>query len=136
CFPLTEDGLGKILARTRLAALDAHARAIAGGALVPVVTPEIDIFTAAPMRPGERTKASEITQRTASVFAQCAEGPDKLHVATWRVPKAFGALAMPDVIWDRDEAAVLRCVLMKPEHAARVDDIVRRVERWPQVPSL
>ena len=64
CFPLTPGGLGQPLLRSRRAALAAYERAVAGGRLVPVVTPQLDIFTAAPAVPGSRTRASAITART------------------------------------------------------------------------
>jgi glutamate/tyrosine decarboxylase-like PLP-dependent enzyme len=131
CFPLTPDGLGRPLLRSRLAALAAHERAIAGGRLVPVVTPELDIFTAAPAVPGERTRASTITARTERLFTECAHDErSPLHLAKLRVDKSFGALALPDVDWDQDGCFVIRSVLMKPEHLACAEEIVRRLEGW------
>jgi glutamate/tyrosine decarboxylase-like PLP-dependent enzyme len=132
CLPLTAGGLGRVLLKTRQAALRAHRRAVSGGRLVPVVTPEIDIFTAAPARPGEKVNASTISTRAERLFADCASQSQArpLHLAKWRVPKAFGALALPDVIWDRDECVVIRSVLMKPEHAAAAENLVERLEAW------
>jgi glutamate/tyrosine decarboxylase-like PLP-dependent enzyme len=131
CFPLDRDGLGRVLLKTRSAALAAHARALESGTLVPVVTPEIDIFTAAPAIPGRRTPASTISGRSEAIFSQCAASPaGALHLAKWRVPKAFGSQALPDVEWDADACTVIRCVFMKPEHSASAAGIVDRIARW------
>jgi len=131
CFPLTPDGLGRPLLRSRLAAIAAHARAVVGAKLVPVVEPELDIFTAAPAVPGERVRASVVSDRTERLFARCASDPRApLHLAKLRIAKAFGALCLPDVEWDRDDCLVIRSVLMKPEHFGRVEEIVRRLEAW------
>lgn len=131
CLPATADGLGQILLQTRRAALGAFDRALAGGRLVPVVTPELDIFTAAPAIPGTPVQASTISARSERLFTQCAtDAKAPLHLAKWRVPAAFGALAMPAVAWDRDDCVVIRCVLMKPEHARVAVSIVERLEAW------
>jgi glutamate/tyrosine decarboxylase-like PLP-dependent enzyme len=131
CFPLTPEGLGRILLATRHAALDVHRLALEGGRLVPVVTPELDIVAFAPARVGQRVQASVISDRTERLFADCAaDANSPLHIAKWRVPAAFGALAMPDVAWDRDDCVVFRCVLMKPEHASVASSLVKRLEAW------
>jgi len=131
CFPLRPDGLGQPLLRSRLAALAAHERAVAARRLVPVVTPELDIFTAAPSVPSECTRASTITARTERLFTECAQDErSPLHLAKLRLDRSFGALALPDVEWDVDDCVVIRSVLMKPEHLARAEEIVRRLEGW------
>ena len=131
CFPLDPEGLGRPLLRSRRAALTAHDRAGSGGRLTPVVAPDLDIFTAAPMARGERTRASVVSKRTEKLFADCAhDAGAPLHLAKLRVEKAFGALALPDVEWDRDDCVVVRSVLMKPEHLGRVEAIVERLEAW------
>ena len=131
CFPLRPDGLGRILMQTRRAALSAFECARASGRLVPVVTPELDIFTAAPAAPGEAVSASAISARSERLFADCAADRERpLHLAKWRVPSAFGKLALPDVRWDRDDCVVIRSVLMKPEHARGAAAIVQRLAAW------
>lgn len=131
CLPPTSGGLGRVLLQTRRAALAAFGRARSGGRLVPVVTPELDIFTAAPAIPGEKVAASVVSARSERLFAGCAaDRSAPLHLAKWRVPKAFGALVMPDVVWDRDDCVVIRSVMMKPEHARLAPRIVERLEAW------
>lgn len=131
CFPLTPDGLGRVLLLTRGAAREAHRRALEGGRLMPVVTPELDIVACAPASPGERVEASVVSDRTERLFAACAADPEApVHIAKWRVPAAFGALALPEVVWDRDDCSVIRCVLMKPEHRSVAAALVERLEGW------
>jgi glutamate/tyrosine decarboxylase-like PLP-dependent enzyme len=128
CLPLSPGGLGRVLLATRTAALIAAATARASGALQPVVEPELDIVSLAPVAAGSRATASAISGRTQSVFE--ALGSDKnepIYLAIWRVSGAFGRLAMPYVDWDRDECAVLRSALMKPEHKDRAASIVGRI---------
>ena len=131
CLPLRVDGLGRVLERTLQAARAAYERAVAGSKLVPVVTPELDIFTAAPMRPGERVAASTVSERSERLFLACAaDHTAPLHLAKWRLDKAFGRLALQPLEWDRDDCVVIRSVLMKPEHARRAPAIVERLEGW------
>jgi glutamate/tyrosine decarboxylase-like PLP-dependent enzyme len=130
CLPLNADGIGRILLRTRHAAREAYARALAGGRLVPVVKPGLDIFAAAPMLPGERATASAISRRSDRLFEQCAADRPALHLAKWRLPRPFGELALPIVVWDQEDCTVIRSVLMKPEHAERAEAIVKRLEQW------
>jgi len=135
CIPPTSDGLGRVLLQSRRAALEAFDRATSGGRLVPVVTPDLDIFTAAPAIPGEKVAASVVSARSERLFAACAaDRGSPLHLAKWKVPRAFGALALPDVAWDRDDCVVIRSVLMKPEHARYAGRIVERLEAWADLP--
>lgn len=128
CLPLSPEGLGRALLATRTAALIASADARESGALQPVVEPELDIFSAAPVDAGSRASASAISARTQAAFEQLGnDRDDPLYLAVWRVPAPFGRLAMPYVDWDRDDCAVLRSVLIKPEHKDRAAGIVRRI---------
>jgi len=128
CLPLTPTGLGRALLATRTAASIASASARESGELQPVVEPELDIFSAAPVGAGSRASASAISARTQAAFEKLgSDRDDPLYLAVWRVPSSFGRLAMPFVDWDRDDCAVLRSVLMKPEHKDRATGIVRRI---------
>jgi hypothetical protein len=33
-------------------------------------------------------------------------------------------------VWDQESCTVIRCALMKPEHASRTSALVERLERW------
>lgn len=126
-----EQGLGAELLACRRAALAAAERARAGGRLVVVIEPELDILTFAPMKPDERVRASEISARSERVFADCGHDSDRpFYLAKWRVSAALGRLALPSIEWDEDGCTVIRSVLMKPEHETIVDDLIARVETW------
>lgn len=128
CLPLTADGLGRVLSASRAAALAAFDRAVATPTLTPVVEPALDIFTVAPLARGARDRASAVSARTQVAFdALAADDADPLYVAVWRLPRSLGSKALPDVVWDSEECAVLRSVLMKPEHRERAASIVDRM---------
>jgi hypothetical protein len=113
---------------TRSAALIASASARNSGALQLVVEPELDILSVAPVEAASRETASAISSRTQAAFEKLGNDEnDPLYLAVWRVPAAFGRLAMPYVDWDRDDCAVLRSVLMKPEHTDRAAGIIGRI---------
>ena len=134
-LPLRKDqGLGPVLLACRLSALTMDARARRNGLLAPVVEPQLDIVTLAPLRAGERAAVSEVSRRTEAIFdALMSDQSRPFYVAKWRVGKAFGSLALPDLEWNEDGCAVVRCVLMKPEHSAIVDDLIEAIERWPSL---
>jgi glutamate/tyrosine decarboxylase-like PLP-dependent enzyme len=124
-------GLGLELLACRRAALAFAERARAGHKLTAVVEPELDIVTFAPMLPDERARASEISARTERIFAGCEHDPDRpFYLAKWRVGPQLGKRALPSIEWDADGCTVIRCVLMKPEHEAIVDDLIARLETW------
>lgn len=128
CVPLNAEGLGRALLRCRGAALHAEGRMRSSGRLTPVVAPALDIVTAACMGDGERVSASELSRRAEEAFAALMSDRSRpFYVATWRVPRALGELALPSVVWDAPHALVLRSVLMKPEHAQIVEALVDRM---------
>jgi glutamate/tyrosine decarboxylase-like PLP-dependent enzyme len=128
CLPLTVDGLGRALLASREAALAAFEHADAVPALTPVIEPALDIFTVAPLARGAHDRASDVSARTQSAFeALAADDLDPLYVAVWRVGRSLGSMALPHLVWDREECAVLRSVLMKPEHRERAATIVDRM---------
>ena len=128
CLPLSAEGLGRSLLACRAAALAAFDRASDAPGLSPVVEPELDIFTVAPLARDSRETASAVSVRTQAVFeALAADATAPLYVAVWRVPQPFGRRALPDVVWDEDGCAVLRSVLMKPEHRKRAASVVDRI---------
>ena len=131
-LPLEPDsGLGTELLACRRAALAAAMRARAGGRLALVIEPELDILTLAPLRRDERVRASEISARTERIFLSCQNDRERpFYLAKWRVSASLGALALPTVEWDVDSCTVLRSVLMKPEHATIVEDLISRLETW------
>lgn len=128
CFPLDARGLGASLLASRRAALSAFEAARASASLVPVVRPELDIFAAAPLAPGVPDRVSTVSARSDAIFERCQNDPRQpLFLAKWRLPKAFGRLALPQVQWDEEHCTVLRCVLMKPEHETSARALVDRL---------
>lgn len=126
-----ERGLGPELLACRRAALAAAERARAGGKLCAVIEPELDILTFAPLRPGERARASEISARTERIFADGQHDRVRpFYLAKWRVGSSLGRLALPAIDWDADGCTVIRSVLMKPEHETIVDELIARLEMW------
>jgi len=125
------EGLGAVLLACRSAALRAVERIHRGGRLTPVVTPELDILTVAPLRRGERASARDVSARTEKIFAACQNDQQRpFYLAKWRVGKSLGEKALPAIDWDDEACTVIRSVLMKPEHAAIVDDLIDRLERY------
>lgn len=125
------DGLGAVLLACRAAALSMCARACRAGKLTPVVEPELDIVTLAPLRRGERARASDVSARTERIFEACQNDPKRpFYLAKWRVPKSFGEQALPSIQWDDEACTVIRSVLMKPEHETIVDDLIDRLESY------
>ncbi len=137
CFPLDRHGLGRSLLASRRAALAAFAATERSTTLTTVVAPDLDIVTLAPLATHEREmRASVISERSEAIFQtlmQTASGDaDPLYLALWRVPRALGQLALPQIAWDEDTCTVLRSVLMKPEHDDTAVPMIERLAAWPQ----
>ena len=125
------EGLGAVLLACRQAALSAVARARARRTLIPVIEPELDIVTFAPMRKDERACASDVSVRTERLFAACQNDKTRpFYLAKWRIPRDLGEQALPSIEWDDRACTVIRSVLMKPEHAIIVDDLIDRLEKY------
>jgi glutamate/tyrosine decarboxylase-like PLP-dependent enzyme len=128
------EGFGPELLRCRRAALAAVDRARRGGLLAPVIEPELDIITLAPLRRDERASASTVSERTEKIFdALLRDQRRPFYIAKWRVNAELGRQTLPSVQWDAGECAVVRCVLMKPEHETIVEDLISALERWPDL---
>ena len=124
------EGLGAVLLACRRAALGAVERVRRGGKLTPVVAPELDILTLAPLRRGERASARDVSARTEKIFAVCQNDAKRpFYLAKWRVARSLGEKTLPSLEWDDEGCTVIRSVLMKPEHAAIVDDLIDRLEQ-------
>jgi len=138
CLPLKADaGLGPILAKTRSAAL-AWAGLIAAHPRMRLVTPpDLDIVCWYPLPadgPAPATGGrwvSAISVETRRVFAagmRPAQEPSAFFLATLTMtPGELTAPEHANLIWDEDRMTVVRSVLMKPEHAAFVGELHRRV---------
>ena len=117
-LPLTRAGLGRHVGAARGAALAFAAALDADPRTTLVVAPELDIVCA--FRAGvPATAASASAERAFDALA--AEG---WHVA--KLPPRDGLAAprrIPEVAADAEHVTVLRCCLLKAEHAAIVDEL-------------
>lgn len=124
-FPLTPDGLGRLLTKSRQAAVDLARLIDLSDVLRLVVTPELDIVCFYPAQDG--LAASAISEWTERVFAAGMHAdPDAFFLAKLTVTPE--QVSDAGIVWDTERMTVLRSVLMKPEHAAFVAELFRRVE--------
>jgi glutamate/tyrosine decarboxylase-like PLP-dependent enzyme len=127
-LPPTADGLGRVLAAGRRAALE-WARLIAGSARLELYQPpELDIVSYFPA--AEPRRLSAIDQASARMLADGMADPARpVYLSTLRIPAADFARRHPGVEPDREAARILRSVLMKPEAESYLPELHARVER-------
>ena len=111
-LPLTRAGLGRHVAAARAAGLATAAALDADPRTTVVVAPEVDIVCVLP------AGASAAAASAAAVRAFDTLAEDGWHVAKLRVDDRLAAARHPDVAADADTSTVLRCCLLKQEHAA------------------
>jgi glutamate/tyrosine decarboxylase-like PLP-dependent enzyme len=120
-LPLTRAGLGRHLAAARGAALAAAAALDADPRTTLVLDPELDIVCVMP---------SGASAATASAAAEHAFGTlahAGWHVAKLRVGTGWLRERHPDVAPDAPAATVLRCCLLKQEHAGVAEALAAAV---------
>jgi glutamate/tyrosine decarboxylase-like PLP-dependent enzyme len=125
-LPLTPDGLGRVLAACRRAALDWAALIGESGLLELYQPPELDIVCYFPRLPGGTM--SGIDDASVSMLARGMKRSQPVFLSTLRVTAAGMSRRHPGVKADRDGARILRSVLMKPEARAYVAELHARVE--------
>jgi glutamate/tyrosine decarboxylase-like PLP-dependent enzyme len=127
-LPPTPDGLGRVLAAGRRAALE-WARLISGsGRLELYQPPELDIVCYFPA--AEPRTLSAIDQASARMLADGMADPARpVFLSTLRIAAADVARRHPGVTADREGARILRSVLMKPEAEGYLPELHARVER-------
>jgi glutamate/tyrosine decarboxylase-like PLP-dependent enzyme len=127
-LPPTPDGLGRVLAAGRRAALD-WARLLSGsGRLELYQRPELDIVCYFPAT--SPPSLSAIDQASARMLAEgMADPAHPVYLSTLRVTADALARRHPGVAGDRDGARILRSVLMKPEAETFVPQLHSRIER-------
>ena len=127
-FPLEPDGLGRVLAACRLAALG-FAELIGGsGRFRLYQEPELDIVGYFPVtRPAS---LGAIDEASARVLADGMNDPDcPVFVSTLTVTAGALRRRHADVTADREHARILRSVLMKPESETFAAELVARLGR-------
>jgi glutamate/tyrosine decarboxylase-like PLP-dependent enzyme len=125
-LPPTPDGLGRVIAAGRRAALDWAGRLTASDCLELYQPPELDIVSYFPAA----DTMSAVDARSARILRAGMTDPDEpVFVSTLRVTADALARRHPQIAADADGARVLRSVLMKPEHETFVPQLHDRLER-------
>jgi glutamate/tyrosine decarboxylase-like PLP-dependent enzyme len=137
-LPPTPDGLGRVLAAGRRAALD-WARLLSESDLLELYQqPELDIVSyfpsassppAAPAPPAAPSLSAIDKASARMLAAGMADPAHPVYLSTLRVTADAFARRHPGVAADRDGARILRSVLMKPESDSFVTELHARVER-------
>jgi glutamate/tyrosine decarboxylase-like PLP-dependent enzyme len=125
-LPPTPDGLGRVLAAGRRAAVDLANRIATSDGLELYQLPELDIvcyFPAAGALSAIDTASARMLQ------SGMADPAEPLFVSTLRVTAQAMTRRHPGIGGDEDDARILRSVLMKPEHESYVPQLHRRLER-------
>ncbi len=126
-FPLKEEqGFGKILRKTRQAALNLSKKIKESENFILFIEPELDIVCYFPKV--NSRNVSEISAKTELIFNYLENHQDSpLFLAKLKVNKELGCYT-DELIWDNDSMIILRSCLMKPEHLAYVETIFQRLE--------
>jgi glutamate/tyrosine decarboxylase-like PLP-dependent enzyme len=127
-LPPTPDGLGRVLAADRRAALDWARLLSDSGRLELYQRPELDIVCYFPA--ASPPSLSTIDQASARMLAEgMADPAHPVYLSTLRVTAEAFARRHPGVAADRDGTRILRSVLMKPEAENFVPDLHARIEQ-------
>lgn len=127
-FPLTRDGLGRILQAGRRAAQHWADLLDASEHLQLYQPPELDIVTYFPATAARSLSA--IDAASARILAEGMQDKrDPVFLSTMRVPAAAMNARHAAITTDADGARILRSVLMKPESEAYVERLHLRLEQ-------
>jgi glutamate/tyrosine decarboxylase-like PLP-dependent enzyme len=125
-LPPTPEGLGRVIAAGRRAALDWAGRLTASDSLELYQAPELDIVSYFPAA----DSMSAIDARSARILQAGMTDPDEpVFVSTLRVTADAFTRRHPRIAADADGARLLRSVLMKPEHEMYVPRLHGRIEQ-------
>ena len=126
-FPLTQSGMGAILAACRRAAVR-FARLIGASERLRLYQePELDIVAFFPW--GEGTTAGGVDAASQRLFERAMAAEDPVYLSVARVTGESFHRRCPDLEVSEERIRVLRSVLMKPEHEDFVDAIAERLDR-------
>ena len=121
-----DDGLGSILAACVRAARTWTDAVEATDALRVVAPPETDIVAYMPTT--EEKTLSAVHEASQALFDTAMNDPDApIFTSVYRLSADALTTLHPSLTADRDEAAVLRSVLMKPEHETYAPRLVDRL---------
>jgi glutamate/tyrosine decarboxylase-like PLP-dependent enzyme len=125
-LPPTPDGLGRVLAACRRAALDWSVLIAESDRLALYQPPELDIVCFFPVTAGRAM--SGVDGASVLMLGQGMKRDRPVFLSTLRVTAAGMSRRHPAVTADRDGARILRSVLMKPEARGYVRELHARVE--------
>jgi glutamate/tyrosine decarboxylase-like PLP-dependent enzyme len=121
-----DDGVGPILAACLRAARAWAEEIERSDALTLLAPPETDIVAYFPTPETPRLSAVEDASRT--LFDRAMNDPDApIFTSLYRLPADALTTLHPSLEADQEEAAVLRSVLMKPEHETHADQLVEQL---------
>ncbi len=127
CFPLKEkEGFGPILAKCRQAALSGYSLMVNSKKLQPYKKPELDILTYFPISSSTKT-TSQISETSKKVF-EAGMRDKSFYLSLFKVPSSTFTRLHPKYKADTETVTILRSVLMRPEQADFVEELVRRIE--------
>ncbi len=116
-FPLRSDkGFGPILKKTRKAALTWYDLLKRSHDYMPFIKPELDIIVYFPIPKEKSLSCSSISRLTRSVFQKTMEHTPQLFLSIFKLDECRFHQLFPLYERDGNEVALLRSVLMKPEH--------------------
>jgi glutamate/tyrosine decarboxylase-like PLP-dependent enzyme len=126
-LPLTpDDGLGPILAACLRAARTWADQIEATSNLTLLAPPETDIVAYFPTP--ETPTLSAVDAASQKLFDAAMNDPDEpIFTSLYRLPAVALTTLHPSLKADQKEAAVLRSVLMKPEHETYADTLVEQL---------
>ncbi|MEU2281070.1 aminotransferase class V-fold PLP-dependent enzyme [Streptomyces sp. NPDC013178] len=125
--PPTPDGLGRVLAAGRRAALRWSELITASDALELYQQPELDIVSYFPVV--EPAALTAVDAASARVLADGMASADPVFLSTLKADREAFTARHPKITADADGARILRSVLMKPESEHHLELLHGRVER-------
>ena len=126
-LPPTPDGLGRVLAAGRRAALKWADLIETSDLLELYQQPQLDIVTYFPAV--DPATLSGIDAASARILADGMTAPDPVYVSTLKAGHEAFTARHPKITTDTDAARILRSVLMKPESEHHVEHLHNRVEQ-------
>ncbi len=128
CFPLKEkEGFGPILARCREAALSGYSLMIESKKLEAYKKPELDILTYFPINESTNN-TSDISKLSKKVF-EAGMRDQSFYLSLFKVPSSTFTRLHPQFKADEEQVTILRSVLMRPEQADFVVELIKRIEK-------
>lgn len=127
CFPLEEKkGFGPILTKCRQAALTGYSLLVESKNLVPYKKPELDILTYFPINDSTNS-VSQISELSKKVF-DTGMREQTFYLSLFKIPASTFVKLHPDFTADTETVTILRSVLMRPEQADFIEELINRIE--------